>query len=269
MSDAPIGVFDSGLGGLSVLRELVRLLPYENFIYVADSGHCPYGGKSQREIVVRAVAITDFLLGRGAKLIVVACNTATIAAVEYLRANYSCGFVGMEPAIKPAVAQSRSGVVGVLATVATLSGEKLHKLIDRHAGNVRIVTQPCPGLPERVEEGQLESAETRVLAERYTAPLLAAGADVIVLGSTHYPFLRPLLQTIVGAEVRLLDSGEAVARRVVQVLSGAAGEGSEDLRAERVAAGEVEWFSSGLPRHLQTIGSRLWGLPIAAASLPV
>lgn len=266
MNDAPIGVFDSGLGGMSVLREMVRRLPHENFVYVADSGHCPYGGKSQQQIIARTVAITDFLLGRGAKLVVVACNTATVAAVEYLRANYSNAFVGMEPAVKPAVTLTRSGVVGVLATVATLSGEKLHKLIDRHAGSVRIITQPCPGLPERVEAGELESAETRVLVERYTAPLLAGGADVVVLGSTHYPFLRPLVQQVVGPGVKLLDTGEAVARRVENVLKGD-GNG-EDLRADRLEPGEVEWFTSGAPQHLKTIGSRLWGLPIVASALP-
>lgn len=264
MNKAPIGVFDSGLGGLSVLRELVRKLPHEDFIYVADSGHCPYGGKSQPQIIARAVAITDFLLGRGCKLVVVACNTATIAAVEYLRANYSGGFVGMEPAVKPAVAATRSGVVGVLATVATLSGEKLHKLLDRHAGAVRILTQPCPGLPERVEAGDLEGPQTRSLVERYTAPLLAGGADVIVLGSTHYPFLRPLIQRVVGPMVSLLDTGEAVARRAESLLTA----NGEDLRAEREEPGGVEWYTSGTVAHMETIGGRLWGLPIAASVLP-
>jgi len=166
------------------------------------------------------------------------------------------------------VALSRSGVVGVLATVATLSGEKLHKLIDRHAGSVRIITQPCPGLPERVEAGELDSAETRILVERYTAPLLAGGADVMVLGSTHYPFLRPLIQQVVGSEVKLLDTGAAVARRVEGVLAGNGGAGGEDLRADRVGRGGVEWFTSGAPQHMQSIGSRLWGLPIAASALP-
>ncbi|MDR3418357.1 MAG: glutamate racemase [Nevskia sp.] len=265
-NDAPIGVFDSGLGGMSVLRELALRLPGEDFIYVADSGHCPYGGKSQQQIIARAVTISDFLLARGAKLIVVACNTATIAAVEYLRANYSCGFVGMEPAIKPAVALTRSGVVGVLATVATLSGEKLHKLIDRHAGSVRVVTQPCPGLPERVEAGDLAGVETRALVERYTAPLLAAGADVLVLGSTHYPFLRPLIQQVAGSHVRLLDTGAAVARRVDSVLS--ANGGSEDLHAQRATPGTVQWFSSGVLQNFDEIGSRLWGAPVSATALP-
>jgi glutamate racemase len=265
LNNAPIGVFDSGLGGLSVLRELVQRLPHENFIYVADSGHCPYGGKSQQQIIGRAVAISDFLLGRGAKLIVVACNTATVAAVEYLRANYSNSFVGMEPAVKPAVAQTHSGVVGVLATAATLSGEKLHRLIDRHAGNVRVITQPGPGLPERVEAGDLQGPETRTLVERYTAPLLAGGADVVVLGSTHYPFLRPLIQDVVGPAVRLIDTGAAVARRVESVLAGA-GNG-EDLRCDRIGPGIVEWFTSGTVQQMEIVGARLWGLPIDATSL--
>jgi glutamate racemase len=264
VNNAPIGVFDSGFGGMSVLRELVRKLPHENFLYVADSGHCPYGGKSQPDIIGRAVAITDFLLGRGCKLVVVACNTATIAAVEYLRANYSNGFVGMEPAVKPAVARTRSGVVGVLATVATLSGEKLHKLIDRHAGSVRIITQPCPGLPERVEAGDLDGPQTQSLVERYTAPLLAGGADVIVLGSTHYPFLRPLIQRVAGPGVTLLDTGEAVARRAASLLTS----NGEDLRADRDEAGGVEWYTSGTVPHMEITGSRLWGLPIAASVLP-
>jgi glutamate racemase len=260
---APIGVFDSGLGGLSVLRELVRRLPQERYIYVADSGHCPYGGKLQPQIIARAVAITDFLLARGAKLIVVACNTATIAAVEYLRANYSLSFVGMEPAVKPAVALTRSGVIGVLATAATLSGDKLHRLIDRHAGSVRVVTQPGVGLPERVEAGDLDSAETRSLVQGHLAPLLAAGADVIVLGSTHYPFLRPLIQRLAGEPVRLIDTGEAVARRVQQVLE------REDSATPSTAPGAIEWFTSGTVDHLQTVGGRLWNAPIPAQKLPV
>ncbi|MBL6750206.1 MAG: glutamate racemase [Nevskia sp.] len=260
---APIGVFDSGLGGLSVLREIVRRLPRENCIYVADSGHCPYGGKSQREIIARACAISDFLLAQGAKLIVVACNSATVAAVEYLRANYAATFVGMEPAVKPAVALSRRGVIGVLATVATLSGEKLHRLIDRHAGGVRVITQACPGLPEQVEAGDLDGPATRALVQRYTVPLLAEGADVIVLGSTHYPFLRPLIQDVVGADVRLVDTGEAVARRVESILE------REGVRAPPgAAAAAIRWFSSAAPAHLEQVGGRLWGGPIQACALP-
>ncbi|GAC1629910.1 MAG: glutamate racemase [Nevskia sp.] len=257
----PIGVFDSGLGGLSVLREIVRLLPDEPAIYVADSGHCPYGGKSQDEIIARASAITDVLLARGAKLIVVACNTATIAAVEYLRANYSVSFVGMEPAVKPAVSATRSGVIGVLATGAALKGEKLHRLIDRHAGAVRVITQPCPGLVEQVEAGALDTPATRELLRRYTAPLLDAGVDTLVLGCTHYPFLRPLLHELLGPGISLLDTGEAVARRAASLLE------REGRRAPPGSMGAIDWFTSGDPDTMIAVGSRLWGAPLKARSL--
>jgi glutamate racemase len=261
-SNAPIGVFDSGLGGLSVLHELVRALPQENFIYVADSGHCPYGGKTQDEIVARASVITDFLLASGAKLIVVACNTATIAAVEYLRATYSVSFVGMEPAVKPAVAATRSGIIGVLATGAALKGEKLLRLIDRHASAVTVITQPCPGLVEQVERGDLSGPETRHLLTNYTQPLLAAGADTLVLGCTHYPFLRDTLVDIVGPDVRLLDTGEAVARRVETLLA------RESLQTSSAASGRIDWYTSGEPATMAVAGARLWGAPVSARTLP-
>ncbi|MGH8460885.1 MAG: glutamate racemase [Stenotrophobium sp.] len=238
MIPAAIGVFDSGVGGISVLRELQRLLPREQFIYYADSGHCPYGGKSRGEIIARASAITEFLLARGTKLIVVACNTATIAAVEHLRATYPVSFVGMEPAVKPAVAQTRSGVVGVLATGAALAGEKFHSLMAQHAQGVRMITQPCPGLVECVERGDLDGAEPRRLVAQYTAPLLAAGADTLVLGCTHYPFLRPLIEQQVGPQISLLDTGEAVARQTRRVLE------RESLLNEQDTGG-VEWHTSG------------------------
>jgi glutamate racemase len=238
MSDHPIGVFDSGIGGISVLREIRKTLPAEDLIYYADSGHCPYGGKPRAEIVERAFVITDLLLARGAKIIVVACNTATIAAVEALRESYPVPFVGMEPAIKPAVAATRSGVIGVLATGAALGGEKFHQLVAAHARGVRVITQPCPGLVERVEEGDLGGPRTRRLVAEYTAPLLAQKADVLVLGCTHYPFLRALIADVVGPGVTLLDTGAAVARQTRRVL-----EREALLRGE--GAGRVEWHSSG------------------------
>lgn len=253
-----IGVFDSGLGGLSVLRELVQSLPQHDFVYVADSGHCPYGGRPADAIVARAVAITDFLITRGAGLIVVACNTATIAAVEHLRANYSLSFVGMEPALKPAVAATKSGIVGVLATGAALAGDKWLRLVDRHKGQVRVITQPCPGWVEQVERGALDEAETRALVLRDTRPLVEAGADVLVLGCTHYPFLRPLIAEAVGEQVLLLDTGEAVARRAASLAGASSGE-----------RGRIEWFTSGAPEAMQDVGSRLWQAPITAAPLPV
>lgn len=236
---APIGVFDSGVGGISVLRELRTLLPHEDFIYYADSGYCPYGGKPQAEIRARACAISEELLARGAKLIVVACNTATIAAVEHLRETYPVAFVGMEPAVKPAVAQTRSGVVGVLATGAALAGEKFHKLMAAHARDVRIITQPCPGLVECVERGDLDGAQAQALVRRYVTPLLAQGADTLVLGCTHYPFLRMLIQRVAGEAVTLIDTGAAVARQARRLLE------RDGLLAETSRAGAVEWRGSG------------------------
>lgn len=261
MSRAPIAVFDSGLGGLTVLRELVKKLPQEDFLYAADSGHCPYGGKPAEAIIARARVLTEALLARGAKLMVVACNTATIAAIETLRADYPLSFVGMEPAVKPAVAASKSGTVGVLATGAALAGDKLHRLIAHHAGDVRVITQPCPGLVERVEQGDLDGPQTRALVARYVEPLLQAGADVLVLGCTHYPFLRPLIQQCAGPGVLLLDTGEAVARRTEALLI------AENLRSTADAPGRVEWFSSGEPAAMSKIASRLWGAPVHTAAL--
>lgn len=253
MSAAPIGLFDSGVGGISVLREIRRLLPVEDLLYYADSGHCPYGGKTRDQIQMRAIAITELCLARGAKLIVVACNTATIAAVEHLRATYPIPFVGMEPAVKPAAAQTRSGVVGVLATGAALAGEKFHKLLADHAKGVRVITQPCPGLVEQVEAGDLGGAQTRALVERYTQPLLAQGADALVLGCTHYPFLRPLIQEIVGPAVALIDTGAAVARQTQRVLE------REGLLRDSDHAGTIEWQGSGDPALLQRLAPQLMG----------
>ena len=249
---SPIGVFDSGVGGISVLQEIRKLLPDENLIYYADSGHCPYGGKPQAEIQARASAITDFLLGRGVKLVVVACNTATIAAVEHLRASYPVPFVGMEPAVKPAAAVSKSGVVGVLATGAALAGEKFHRLVAAHAREVRVITQPCPGLVEQVEQGDLGSERTRALVLKYTGPLLKQNADVLVLGCTHYPFLRSLIQDVVGADVTLLDSAAAVARQTRRVLE------REGLLSSSDKAGAVEWHSSGDAAQFARLRRLLW-----------
>lgn len=248
---APIGVFDSGVGGLSVLRELRALLPAEHFLYYADSAHCPYGGKPAAAIQTRAVAITEELLAAGAKLIVVACNTATIAAVEHLRANYPLPFVGMEPAVKPACALTRSGVVGVLATGAALGGEKFHQLVAQHAAGVRVITQPCPGLVECVEAGDLDGPRAEALVARYVEPLRAAGADVLVLGCTHYPFLRPLIQRLAGVPVQLLDTGAAVARQTRRLLE------REGLLREGTGPGRIDWRTSGDPGALAPIVQRL------------
>ncbi len=213
-SSVSIGVFDSGVGGLSVLRHIRQALPDEHLIYVADSGHVPYGDKPASYIEERSVALARFLIGQGAHAIVIACNTATAAAAATLRSRFSIPIVAMEPAVKPAVAATRSGVVGVLATIGTLESARFAALLERYAGEVEIVTQGCPGLVEQIERGDLSGPETRALVERYTAPLLARGADTLILGCTHYPFLAPLIREVAGADIALVDTGAAVAQQL-------------------------------------------------------
>ncbi len=219
---APIGIFDSGVGGLSVLREIRHQLPWENLLYVADSQHVPYGNKSPEFIIERSQVLAKFLLHQGCKALVIACNTATVGAAGKLRETYpEVPIIGMEPAVKPAVAATKCGIVGVLATVGTLKSAQFAGLLDKFATGVRVVTQPAPGLVECVEAGQLDTAETRQLVASFVEPLLAAGADTIVLGCTHYPFLRPLIQEIAGPHVTLIDTGKAVARQVEERLRAA------------------------------------------------
>jgi glutamate racemase len=258
-SPGPIGVFDSGVGGLSVLHEIHAALPTADLLYVADSGHCPYGDKSDAEIRDRALTIARYLAARHVRGIVVACNTATAAAIGLLRATFpDLPIVGMEPALKPAAAATRSGVVGVLATGATLGGERFAGLAKRWLANegIELLTQACPGLVERVETGDLEGPATRALLRRYVAPLLAGGADTIVLGCTHYPFLRPALRTEVGPGIALIDTGAAVARQTARVI----GPG-------RAGTGHVELVSSDLPQA--AILTRLWGASVPVEALPV
>jgi glutamate racemase len=218
--NSAIALFDSGLGGLSVLRELRVLLPRHDLLYLADTAYCPYGPRSAAEVRARALAIGRWLIGQGAGLLVVACNTASSAALDLLRSELSILVVGMEPGLKPAAAATRSGRVGVLATSNTLAGARFAALVERYAGGVELITQPCPGLVERVEAGDLDSPATRALAERYVAPLLARGVDVLVLGCTHYPFLRPLIAAAAGPNVAIVDTGPAVARQVARVVAG-------------------------------------------------
>lgn len=252
--DAPIGVFDSGVGGLSVLREIGRLLPAESLLYVADSGFVPYGEKPPEVIVERSRLIAEFLLGQGAKALVVACNTATAAAIADLRSRYSLPIIGMEPAVKPATGATRSGVVGVLATTGTLRSARFAALLDRFAGSVKVITQPCPGLVECVEQGDLDSATLRGLLRAYTQPLLEAGCDTLILGCTHYPFLKPALMQLLPADVRLVDTGAAVARQVQSRLA----------EAGLLAAGPsrpAQFWSSGNVLRLQSVLPSLWSEP--------
>ncbi len=223
-ADAPIGIFDSGIGGLSVLRHIHALLPAESLIYFADSGFAPYGDKSEAVIVQRALAIAAFLLEHQVKAIVVACNTATAAAIAALRARYpDLPVVGVEPGLKPAAAETRTGVVGVLATERTLASQKFIALQAQIASvsGVQFLPQACVGLADQIEKGALQSAQTASLIRRYVDPLLAQGADTLVLGCTHYPFVQSLIEQVAasqGKTVNLIDTGAAVARQLQRLL---------------------------------------------------
>ena len=250
--EAPIGVFDSGVGGLSVLAEIRRLLPAETLHYVADCGHIPYGEKTPEYIRERCQVIAARLHDQGAKALVVACNTATVAAVADLRERYpDWPIVGMEPAVKPAAAATRNGVVGVLATTGTLQSAKFAALLDRFAHGMQVLTQPCPGLVEQVERGDLHGPQTRQLLQGFVEPLLAAGCDTLILGCTHYPFLRPLLSELVPPEVTLVDTGAAVARRLHSLLE-------VNQRLATGSAGPTRFWTSGDPAALAVVLPQLW-----------
>jgi len=256
-----IGVFDSGVGGLSVLRHIRLTLSNERLIYIADSGHVPYGDKSSSYIKQRSLALTCFLISQGADAIVVACNTATAAAVASLRSQFSIPIIGMEPALKPAATATRCGVAGVLATVGTLESARFAALLSRYAGEVEIITQGCPGLVEQIERSDLTGYETRELVERYTAPLLARGADTLILGCTHYSFLAPLIREVVGADIVLVDTGEAVARQLECRIQ-------TELPARIAITAAAQFWTSGDAVQASRIMSRLWGEDITTQQLP-
>ncbi len=213
-----IGLFDSGVGGLSVWRELYKVLPQEKYLYFSDAGHCPYGPKSKEEIILRTKRITEYLIGNGAEIIVVACNTATAASIEYLRGNYNIPFVGMEPAVKPAAINTRTGAIGVLATKGTFKGELYLRTLHKFASNAKVLEQVGEGLVELVENGEVETPKAKELIGRYVRPMLEENVDHIVLGCTHYPFLEKTIREIVGDGVELVNPAPAIARRELQVL---------------------------------------------------
>ncbi|MBN2680910.1 MAG: glutamate racemase [Bacteroidales bacterium] len=235
----PIGVFDSGLGGLSVWRELVKELPNESFVYLADSAHCPYGSRPHDEITHLAVKNTEFLLSKNAKMIVVACNTATAAAIDYLRKSFSIPFIGMEPAIKPAALMSKTACVGVLATAGTFEGRLFKETSQKYAAGVKIVTSIGDGLVELVEQNLVNSKQAKLLLEKYLQPMLDCNADHIVLGCTHYPFLSELINKITGNSVILVDPASAVARRTRNQLK------SLDLLAGDNTNPQYHFFTNG------------------------
>ncbi|MES2461605.1 MAG: glutamate racemase [Armatimonadota bacterium] len=249
-SMTPIGVFDSGLGGLTVVREMIARMPSERFIYVGDSGHAPYGAHSEAAIRSFSEGISRFLLSHyHCRGLVIACNTATAAAADFLRATLPVPVVGMEPAVKPAAAVTKTGKVGILATVGTLSSARFAALLTRFEGDgsVEFLMQPCPGLPEAVEEGRTGTAETRALVEKYVLPLLDKGADTLVLGCTHYPVLRPLIASVAGPAVTLIDTGAAVARRAAALFDVSESEcrGASSANLTLFTTGDVHAFHRG------------------------
>jgi glutamate racemase len=254
---APIGVFDSGVGGLSVLKEIRLQMPNESVLYFGDQGHVPYGPRRVEEVRAFSEQITRFLLELGAKLIVVACNAASAAALQYLRQTFpATSFVGMEPAVKPAAEVTQSGVVGVLATPATFQGALYASVVERFASGVKILQDTCPGLVGQIENGEMDSDATREILEKALRPMLDLGIDTVVLGCTHYPFVIPMIKQIVGPEVRVIDPAPAVARQAARLLDLAKlrekGNDSGDLLF--YTSGEAARFSKLLPALLGETG---------------
>ena len=259
---SPIGVFDSGVGGLSVLREIQRSTPAEDLIYLADQRHVPYGQRSMEQVQELSEAITRYLVSRGAKVIVVACNTASAAALQYLRATFpDMLFVGMEPAIKPAAEQTQSGVVGVLATPATFQGALYASVLERFAQDVTVLQNACPGLVAQIERGALDTPETREILERALAPMIDEGIDRVVMGCTHYPFVIPLIEAIVGPDVAVIDPAPAVAQQVGRVLD------LRNLRTPGADSGRIEYLTTGEAERLETLLPELMGESAAVRCL--
>ncbi len=252
----PIGVFDSGVGGLSVLQEITRQLPHEDILYFADSAHCPYGLRPMAEVRALATAVTAFLVEQGAKLVVVACNTASAAALHHLRANFDVPIVGMEPAVKPAAEHTRTHKIGVFATQVTFQGELFARLVERFAVGVDVHTQVCPGLVERIEAGQLDDPQTEALIRRCLTSILDAGVDTLVLGCTHYPFVRDSIKRVVGPGVEVIDPAPAVARQTARVLA------REGLGNDSHRRGQVTFYTSGEAVSLATQVERLLGIRV-------
>lgn len=259
--DNAIGVFDSGVGGLSVLRAIRAAMPAERLVYVADTGHAPYGDQSEAHITQRTLTVGNWLAEQGVKAITIACNTATVVAAKTLREQTHLPVVAIEPAIKPAVANTQSGVVGVLATRQTVQSAAVARLVQLYGADKRVLLQACPGLMEQVEQADLHSPQTQALLRQFIEPLLAQGVDTLVLGCTHYPFLRDTIAHIAGAGVTLIDPAEAVARELKRRL--AETHGLQNGQAK----GEVQFFTSGDVAQVQKVVAHLWDEPVQVLPL--
>jgi glutamate racemase len=218
MDARPIGVFDSGIGGLTVLKELQKAMPNENFIYLADQAHLPYGNKSKKELIGITSTIMNYFLTKDVKLVVIACNTATANTIDALRKKYSVPIVGTIPAIKPAAENTKTGTIAVLSTPATAKSSALKKLIRQYCRGIKVLNIPCPDLVAQIEKGDLDSTKTKKLLEKYLKPVIDSNADHVVLGCTHYPLLKKQMQKILGRKVKIIDSGTAIAKRTKHIL---------------------------------------------------
>ena len=269
-----VGVFDSGVGGLSVWREIVRQHAHFDTLFVADQAHIPYGSRSPDEILGFSRGITRYLLAHGCEAIVVACNTASAAALRPLRGEFpDITFVGMEPAIKPAAVASRRKVVGVLGTPATLAGQLFQTTIERHAADVRVVKQPCPGLVDRIEAGDLESQDLDTMLRGFLRAPLDAGADVLVLACTHYPLVRPAIERLVGPDVLVIDPAPAVARQLGRRLDERP-KGAQSLSATREGSSGTpeterrhDFRTTGSAAAFESVAHRILGHPVVADTL--
>lgn len=246
-----------------MLRCIRAELPAESLHYVADCSHAPYGDKSPEFIEARSFAIAEFLVDTGAKALVVACNTATAAAITKLRMKFDLPIVGVEPAVKPAVAATRSGVIGVLATSGTLESDKFAQLTARFGSNAKVIVQPCPGLVEQIERGALASEATRALLAAFVQPLIAQGADTLVLGCTHYPFLIPLLREMLSEDIALIETSAAVSRQLARLLE------ERGLLAEGDLSGSVRCWTSGPMQGFADVLPLLWGEALPVANLTI
>jgi len=261
MNQAPVGIFDSGVGGLTVLQEIQLALPAESIVYVADSAHAPWGDKPPSYVRERGLKISRFLIEQGVKAIVIGSNTGTAGSAEAVRSSLSIPVVGIEPGIKPAVAATRSRVVGAIVPAAVGGSDRLASLLDRFGSDVRVIVQPVPGVVEHIEAADLDGPELRAMLEGYVRPMLDAGADTIVLGSTHYVFLKPVLLELFGPDVALIETGAAVARRLGSVLE------ERGLRADGRDGAESFW-TSGDPTSSERVISALLGRKVEVEKLP-
>ena len=253
-TQSPIGIFDSGIGGISVLRAIREQMPEEAILYFGDQGHIPYGPRPMQQIRDFSEAIARFLLEHGAKIIVVACNTASAAALTYLRDLFpQAQFVGMEPAVKPAAEHTHTGKVGVLATPATFQGALYASVVERFANGVELFQNTCPGLVQQIEQGNLQGEQTRRILEDALLPMLEKNIDTVVLGCTHYPFVIPLIQDIVGKGVRVIDPAPAVARQTRRLLD------ARGIRNSSSSRGDISFYTSGDPEKLRSLLPLLLG----------